>query len=185
MEALLGSEDVAALRAAGDDAGEACTAACTLLATTGGSAGSKRPGAASPAADAAALIFVEATRRQLSVAHFADDVAVYGTGFPPNVREALVTAWKAHRAALVAAHDGAGHGTQLSRLTGVQWALRHQLGDKTSAPDVPARSLPAYEITLQATGGDVTFQLTAEKAQDMLASLRDAVAAADRITKKA
>ena len=58
--------------------------------------------------------------------------------------------------------------------------LSHQLGDRSMDP--PTRSLPSYHFTLEATGGNVTFQATAEQAQDMLTQLQDLVKAADRIT---
>ena len=132
--------------------------------------------------DASLRLFTDAIHRSLTVPQFEEDFSVAAPAVCSDVRDAICSTWRQQRATLLALGSDLSQGMRLSQLTGVRWALRHQLGDQTSASEFASRSIPSFEFTMNATAGDVTFRLTAEKAQDFLHQIRDAVSAAERIS---
>lgn len=180
--AVLPPATVRALNENGGDAIASCAStACALIQSE--SRSRVKRAAATPTVDVLVAVYAEAIRRDMSPAALTE--AAEATKLARDVVAALCDGYAAgHEGMRATKSASATAHADLPQLTSVSFEVAHQLGDRSTVPGEPVRSLPAFTYRLGTSDGDVTFQCTTEQAQALLEELRTAVQAAERVAKR-
>uniref|UniRef100_A0A7S1M1G6 COMM domain-containing protein n=1 Tax=Neobodo designis TaxID=312471 RepID=A0A7S1M1G6_NEODS len=159
------------------DAAESATAAVALLLSQSRSRAKRN--AATHAVDELATLFANAARDGTPAAAVGSSVAATNGD---EVGAAVAGVYSEAQSALTQRAQELAAGD--CRYAGASWEVLHQMGDRSSVPELPCRSLTQVRLRIDTARHPVVANLTVEQLHALQEELHRAVAAVDRVAKQ-